>query len=672
MPTYDVEGPDGKKYRVDGPAGATHEQIIGKVREHLAAQPDKPEPQASTLGEIAKGAARGPFDYTGAALGAAQDLVTGRYPRQIAADIYHAIRGEDVDLDFWPTNYGDKMVQELGIEPSAHATTSQAVAGNVAETLTNPASWAGPGGPIIKTLSAIGSGIGSELLGEAGEQISPTLGAAGRIVGGAAGGVTPGAAAKSITHAETRGDVVPGYRMTDVYKLKDAEEIKAKADKGYSDIRDPNNVVQLPPQGIDRMYRRIVKELNDEGADAITAKQTFDFIKQVRPGNVNMANSSDVLALHNKLGKIVPSPERMDDPRAAQIARRVLREELANNLPPGSRKKLEKAMGDWSHYQMIADVEKSVTNAVQRAMSSGTNKNSINTMRQEIRQILKNDNRVRGFPPEAKEGLAKVIEGDFLENFSRWIGKMAPTTPLLTLVSALYDSKIGIAVGAGSAVAFGARKLGDFLTKQQIARIVTILRQEAPANAWYTARNRKFLNAVEPLPRAGAARGALTGGMTEHAPGENTGAGLVGDIGNFARGGLYGVAKGRGYPGTPAGDRMATVASGLEQGAWTGPEIKALKQGIAAGRKLVDIARDLGKSPATVQMMRKRLGMPQVRPTGQNIPADASRAGYSTDVLRRMQADKAARADAAWRDRGVIPDAGPDVSDALDSAPEVQ
>lgn len=44
MPTYDVTAPDGKKYRVTAPEGATQEQIIAYAREHVA--PQEPAPDA--------------------------------------------------------------------------------------------------------------------------------------------------------------------------------------------------------------------------------------------------------------------------------------------------------------------------------------------------------------------------------------------------------------------------------------------------------------------------------------------------------------------------------------------------------------------------------------------------------------------------------------------------
>ena len=69
MPTYSIQGPDGKTYSIEGPAGATREQVIAKIKEkqpQLAASPapqqDAQKPSAApngAFGTFMKGAAVG-------------------------------------------------------------------------------------------------------------------------------------------------------------------------------------------------------------------------------------------------------------------------------------------------------------------------------------------------------------------------------------------------------------------------------------------------------------------------------------------------------------------------------------------------------------------------------------------------------------------------------------
>ena len=51
MPIYSVQGPDGRIYDVEGPAGASEEQIIGAVRRQylMASGPSKPAQDTTGL-----------------------------------------------------------------------------------------------------------------------------------------------------------------------------------------------------------------------------------------------------------------------------------------------------------------------------------------------------------------------------------------------------------------------------------------------------------------------------------------------------------------------------------------------------------------------------------------------------------------------------------------------
>jgi len=57
VPTFSVDAPDGKTYKVDGPSDATHEQIAYAVYLQMHRQPE--QPQTSTAGTLLHGAERG-------------------------------------------------------------------------------------------------------------------------------------------------------------------------------------------------------------------------------------------------------------------------------------------------------------------------------------------------------------------------------------------------------------------------------------------------------------------------------------------------------------------------------------------------------------------------------------------------------------------------------------
>ena len=55
MPIYSVQGPDGRIYDVEGPAGASEDQIIAAVRAQLAAGTIEPAGKTGVLAALGKG-----------------------------------------------------------------------------------------------------------------------------------------------------------------------------------------------------------------------------------------------------------------------------------------------------------------------------------------------------------------------------------------------------------------------------------------------------------------------------------------------------------------------------------------------------------------------------------------------------------------------------------------
>ena len=54
MKTYTITGPDGKDYSIDGPEGATREQVIAKIKERMSSQPVQATPKQDPYTETAQ------------------------------------------------------------------------------------------------------------------------------------------------------------------------------------------------------------------------------------------------------------------------------------------------------------------------------------------------------------------------------------------------------------------------------------------------------------------------------------------------------------------------------------------------------------------------------------------------------------------------------------------
>lgn len=140
-------------------------------------------------------------------------------------------------------------------------------------------------------------------------------------------------------------------------------------------------------------------------------------------------------------------------------------------------------------------------------------------MRQEISKIVRSKSRSRGYKPEELAQMEKIVMGTLEANMSRLGGKFAPTGPvsaLPTILSALSDKASSWPL-VGAPLAFGAKYLGEFLTKREIEKLITMVQERAPVNAQQAAINKATL-AKQPQAGFTAARGAAAGAEQPDSP----------------------------------------------------------------------------------------------------------------------------------------------------------
>jgi hypothetical protein len=130
-----------------------------------------------------------------------------------------------------------------------------------------------------------------------------------------------------------------------------------------------------------------------------------------------------------------------------------------------------------------------VTKAERRAATSGTGGNEVNTTRQNIRAILDNPKKSRGFSAPEREQMEAIVRGTPGVNALRLAGRMSPTAGALPLMSGIGATSVGGAIGGpvGAALGIGpmaigslAKGLAENLTKGQIDELVGMILNGAP------------------------------------------------------------------------------------------------------------------------------------------------------------------------------------------------
>lgn len=177
MPQFEVTGPDGARYRVDAPEGATEAQVLERVKRQATTA--DPAGVADFFKSIPRGILGG-LSETVSAGGRAAEIEMGQE--------------ESV-----PGKEETRSLLEKNVTGDLHKPETRAgrFGETVGEFLGNPASYIGPGGPAIKAATAATGGLGSEALGQILEGTSAEP--YGRIIGGMLGATAPRAAVRTIT-----------------------------------------------------------------------------------------------------------------------------------------------------------------------------------------------------------------------------------------------------------------------------------------------------------------------------------------------------------------------------------------------------------------------------------------------------------------------------------------
>ena len=125
MPTYSIQGNDGKTYSIEGPEGATEEQVISAIEAEMSgasSQEDKQEVQEPVVQEPAKEI--GYFDEGSVIKETGEGIVSGliAIPQGIAELGASLIDlGADTDYSSVVTDTANELRNTLGVDPEGAA-----------------------------------------------------------------------------------------------------------------------------------------------------------------------------------------------------------------------------------------------------------------------------------------------------------------------------------------------------------------------------------------------------------------------------------------------------------------------------------------------------------------------------------------------------------------------
>jgi hypothetical protein len=500
MTTYRIRAPDGNTYSIDGPEGASDDQVREQVlKQHPnAGAAAAPSVAADVAKEGGKGLVRGVESFVGDVGEAIVGLPgrTARHVSNLASDFGFGKREAE------PEPYSSQIAKATGMEASPQ-TTAGKFAGATGEVLGNPATYLGPGSLALKAGAGVAGAVGSEAAGEVAESIGmgPKLQSAARLVGGVVAGAGGATAASERNLAKL------------AEQLPTPKNIYDAANAGYDMLKKSNT--RISPQGTQDLLNTVKADLHADNFRDYLAPNTYRAIEELgASGSATIGDLDGVRKLLNRVPGTNPT-----DKEAARRAIDAIDNFLSNvpaqyimsGDPARDAAILKHAQGNWALHKQLETVEDASIKGQHRAGVSGSGANRVNTARQEIRKILDNDKKSRGMSQAVKDKMEEIVMGTWLSNRARQIGKFAPSGPVSATTSILTG--MGAGAGAGAAVAGGgflAKHLGEYLTDRQIRQLEELMRAESPIG-------RPIAQAIAPakaeqaaVPAAAVARSVLT------------------------------------------------------------------------------------------------------------------------------------------------------------------
>jgi hypothetical protein len=139
----------------------------------------------------------------------------------------------------------------------------------------------------------------------------------------------------------------------------------------------------------------------------------------------------------------------------------------------------KQARGEYSKL-MKADVFENMLENAQLDVSKFTASGAENSMAQQLRQLAKNDKKMRLFTPAEQSEIKAAAKGTSVQNLLKFFGRFAPTGPVSGAFAggaSIYEPTIGIPLAAGA----GLSRLGaTALRRQSVERLADMMRLGAP------------------------------------------------------------------------------------------------------------------------------------------------------------------------------------------------
>jgi hypothetical protein len=241
--------------------------------------------------------------------------------------------------------------------------------------------------------------------------------------------------------------------------------------------------VQFDPNEFSNKMTDIGKQLRQEGYTATA----YPGLSGVLDEASNTQMPKDFTELQ-AIRKMIQGQQKSTDPETRRLAS-ILKDDFDDYVlnAPSSHITTGSAQGtkDWADARnSYSRLKKSeifddmLTNA-QLDQSKFTQSGAENSMAQQLRQLAKNDKKMRTFTPDEQDAIREAAKGGNVQNLMKFYGRFAPTGPVSGIFgvgASAYEPTIGVPFTLG---AMGARKVAESIRANDVQNLAARMRQGA-------------------------------------------------------------------------------------------------------------------------------------------------------------------------------------------------
>lgn len=291
-----------------------------------------------------------------------------------------------------------------------------------------------------------------------------------------------------------------------------SEEIRDASRQNYADIQ--NLGVEIRPQPVSQLARRIESDLTDLGLTQRNVPETYEILRTLQnppPGAVIRGQD-----LNNIRSELTQARQNQTNRREAVAANAAINhiENYLGNIPQNHvlrgnvdafRELSQSARGNWAAASRADTAAGKIELGELNAQTAHAGQNADNATRQAIKQLIRPDKNGRsmaqkmGFSAEEIAQMNRVARGTATGNLLRFFGKLAPTDLVKIAVhSAAAHQSAGSSVPL-SAASYAAKRLGDRSTRLNAERLDRMVRERSPLHQQGANVPQPYLPAPSPL-----------------------------------------------------------------------------------------------------------------------------------------------------------------------------